>query len=69
MLMLENAVYYVASPEVCAAILWKTADAAPKATEALRITAPELQKHNVVDEVIPEPLGRAHSDPETASKH
>ncbi|KAJ7570357.1 hypothetical protein O6H91_01G116800 [Diphasiastrum complanatum] len=69
MLMLENAVYYVASPEACAAILWKTADAAPKATEALRITAPELQKLNVVDEVIPEPLGGAHSDPETASKN
>ncbi|CAI5525703.1 unnamed protein product, partial [Closterium sp. Naga37s-1] len=63
MLMLENAVYYVASPEACAAILWKTAAAAPKATDALRITAHELQKLNVVDEVIPEPLGGAHADP------
>eukprot|EP00897_Mesotaenium_endlicherianum_P009160 jgi/Mesen1/8272/ME000448S07415 len=67
MLMLENAVYFVASPEACAAILWKTASAAPKATEALRITGYELQKLNVVDEVIPEPLGGAHADPMQAS--
>lgn len=63
MLMLENAVYYVASPEACAAILWKTAEAAPKATEALKITATELRKLEVVDEVVPEPLGGAHSNP------
>eukprot|EP00475_Leptophrys_vorax_P036049 TRINITY_DN6022_c0_g1_i1.p1 TRINITY_DN6022_c0_g1~~TRINITY_DN6022_c0_g1_i1.p1 ORF type:complete len:465 (-),score=33.36 TRINITY_DN6022_c0_g1_i1:152-1546(-) len=63
MLMLENAVYFVASPEACAAILWKTSAAAPKATEALRITATELQKLNVVDEVVPEPLGGGHNDP------
>eukprot|EP00270_Netrium_digitus_P013784 TRINITY_DN4618_c2_g1_i2.p1 TRINITY_DN4618_c2_g1~~TRINITY_DN4618_c2_g1_i2.p1 ORF type:complete len:500 (-),score=138.89 TRINITY_DN4618_c2_g1_i2:344-1843(-) len=63
MLMLENSVYYVASPEACAAILWKTASAAPKATEALRITATELQALNVVDDVIQEPLGGAHADP------
>ncbi|KAH8939438.1 hypothetical protein BDL97_15G037300 [Sphagnum fallax] len=69
MLMLENAVYYVASPEACAAILWKTAAAAPLATEALRITGAELQKLEVVDEVIPEPLGGAHSDPVQTSKN
>lgn len=63
MIMLENAVYYVASPEACAAILWKTSDAAPKAAEALRITAHELQKLDVVDDIIPEPVGGAHSDP------
>lgn len=67
MLMLENAVYYVASPEACAAILWKTAAAAPKATDALKITAQELVKLDVVDEVIPEPIGGAHSDPVTTS--
>eukprot|EP00250_Pteridium_aquilinum_P009006 c18378_g1_i1 orf=410-1858(+) len=67
MLMLENSVYYVASPEACAAILWKTAAAAPQATEALKITAQELVKLDVVDEIIPEPLGGAHSDPLTAS--
>ncbi|BBN19710.1 acetyl-CoA carboxylase carboxyl transferase subunit alpha [Marchantia polymorpha subsp. ruderalis] len=69
MIMLENAVYYVASPEACAAILWKTAAAAPKATEALRITGMELMKLDVVDEVIPEPLGGAHSDPVLTSKN
>lgn len=68
MLMLENAVYYVASPEACAAILWKTAAAAPKATEALRITGKELMELNVVDEVIPEPLGGAHADPALTSQ-
>jgi acetyl-CoA carboxylase carboxyl transferase subunit alpha len=52
MLMLENAVYYVASPEACAAILWKTAAAAPKAAEALLITTHELQKWGVVDDII-----------------
>eukprot|EP00475_Leptophrys_vorax_P036051 TRINITY_DN6022_c0_g2_i1.p1 TRINITY_DN6022_c0_g2~~TRINITY_DN6022_c0_g2_i1.p1 ORF type:complete len:442 (-),score=39.43 TRINITY_DN6022_c0_g2_i1:356-1555(-) len=67
MLMLENSVYYVASPEACAAILWKTAAAAPKATDALRITGRELQNLNVVDEVIPEPLGGAHADPKKTS--
>ncbi|KAI5070498.1 hypothetical protein GOP47_0014841 [Adiantum capillus-veneris] len=67
MLMLENSVYYVASPEACAAILWKTAAAAPQATEALKITAHELVKLDVVDEIIPEPLGGAHSDPLTTS--
>ncbi|CAM6084733.1 unnamed protein product [Calypogeia fissa] len=68
MLMLENAVYYVASPEACAAILWKTSAAAPKATEALRITGHELVELNVVDEVIPEPLGGAHADPALTSQ-
>ncbi|KAH7284670.1 hypothetical protein KP509_34G065800 [Ceratopteris richardii] len=67
MLMLENSVYYVASPEACAAILWKKAAAAPKATEAMRITAHELMKMDIVDDVIPEPLGGAHSDPFTTS--
>ena len=46
----------------CAAILWKTADAKEKAAEALKITAPDLQELGVVDEVIPEPTGGAHSD-------
>ncbi|GFY83735.1 acetyl Co-enzyme a carboxylase carboxyltransferase alpha subunit [Actinidia rufa] len=63
MLMLENAVFYVASPEACAAILWKSAKAAPKAAEALRITAGELCKMRIADGVIPEPIGGAHADP------
>ncbi|XP_015897111.1 acetyl-coenzyme A carboxylase carboxyl transferase subunit alpha, chloroplastic [Ziziphus jujuba] len=68
MLMLENAVFYVASPEACAAILWKTAKAAPKAAEKLRITAPELVNLQVADGIIPEPLGGAHADPSWTSQ-
>ncbi|KAL1817018.1 hypothetical protein DCAR_0521436 [Daucus carota subsp. sativus] len=63
MLMLENAVFYVASPEACAAILWKTAKASPKAAEKLKITATELTKLQISDGIIPEPLGGAHADP------
>ncbi|XP_020276731.1 acetyl-coenzyme A carboxylase carboxyl transferase subunit alpha, chloroplastic [Asparagus officinalis] len=62
LLMLENAVFYVASPEACAAILWKTAKASPKAAEKLRITATELCKLKIADGIIPEPLGGAHAD-------
>ncbi|XP_061339627.1 acetyl-coenzyme A carboxylase carboxyl transferase subunit alpha, chloroplastic [Gastrolobium bilobum] len=68
LLMLENAVFYVASPEACAAILWKSAKAAPKAAEKLKITAPELCKLQIADGVIPEPLGGAHADPNWTSK-
>ncbi|KAI3473168.1 hypothetical protein Pfo_029896 [Paulownia fortunei] len=63
LLMLENAVFYVASPEACAAILWKSAKASPKAAEKLKITAKELTKLQIADGVIPEPLGGAHADP------
>ncbi|XWS59923.1 hypothetical protein CRYUN_Cryun08bG0163800 [Craigia yunnanensis] len=66
--MLENAVFYVASPEACAAILWKSAKASPKAAEKLRITAPELCKLQICDGIIPEPLGGAHSDPAWTSQ-
>jgi acetyl-CoA carboxylase carboxyl transferase alpha subunit len=54
-LMLENAVYSVISPEGCASILWRRADRAPNAAEALGMTAPALAAHGVVDEVVPEP--------------
>ncbi|KAL6954332.1 Chromatin assembly factor 1 subunit p50 [Sarracenia purpurea var. burkii] len=63
LLMLENAVFYVASPEACAAILWKSAKASPKAAEKLKITAGELCRLQVADGVILEPLGGAHADP------
>ncbi|XP_058075910.1 acetyl-coenzyme A carboxylase carboxyl transferase subunit alpha, chloroplastic-like [Magnolia sinica] len=66
--MLENSVFYVASPEACAAILWKTSQAAPKAAEKLKITAVELCKLKVADGIIPEPLGGAHTDPSWASQ-
>jgi acetyl-CoA carboxylase carboxyl transferase subunit alpha len=62
-LIMENAVYYVASPEACAAILWKSREKAGTATEALRITSQDLLKFGVMDEAIPEPLGAAHTDP------
>ncbi|KAF8085298.1 hypothetical protein N665_0672s0014 [Sinapis alba] len=68
MLMLENAVFYVASPEACAAILWQTSKAAPEAAEKLRITSKELVKLNVADGIIPEPLGGAHADPSWTSQ-
>ena len=62
-LMLEHAVYSVISPEGCAAILWKNAAAAPEAASAMRITATDLKKLGVIDEIVPEPVGGAHADP------
>ncbi len=59
-LILENAYYSVISPEGCAAILWKDQSHAPKAAAALKMTAPDLLKLKLVDEVIPEPAGGAH---------
>jgi acetyl-CoA carboxylase carboxyl transferase subunit alpha len=53
--MMENAVYSVITPEGCAAILWKSAEEAPKAAEALRLTASDLKRFELIDEVIPEP--------------
>lgn len=61
-LMLENATYSVISPEGAASILWKDAKQAPMAAEQLRLTAQDLKALGVVDEVIPEPLGGAHTD-------
>lgn len=61
-LILENAYYSVISPEGCAAILWKDRSAASKAAEALKITAKHLLELGLVDEIIPEPLGGAHTD-------
>ena len=63
-LMLENAYYSVISPEGCASILWKDASRAAEAAEALRITAEDLLAVEVIDEIIPEPLGGAHTNPE-----
>jgi acetyl-CoA carboxylase carboxyl transferase subunit alpha len=61
-LIMENAYYSVISPEGCAAILWKDRAAAPKAAEALKITARHLLDLGLADEIIPEPLGGAHND-------
>jgi acetyl-CoA carboxylase carboxyl transferase subunit alpha len=65
-LMFEHAVYSVISPEGCASILWRTADKAADAAEAMKITASDLQALGVVDRIIDEPLGGAHRDPEAA---
>lgn len=68
-LILENAYYSVISPEGCAAILWKDRAAASKAAEALKITARHLLELGLVDEVVPEPLGGAHTDPEATAQN
>jgi acetyl-CoA carboxylase carboxyl transferase subunit alpha len=65
-LMFEHAVYSVISPEGCASILWRTADKAAEAAEAMKITASDLQALGVVDRIVAEPLGGAHRDPEAA---
>jgi len=67
-LMLENSVYSVISPEGCAAILWKDATQRERAAEALKITAEDLLELGVIDEIIPEPPGGAHADPEAAAQ-
>ena len=59
-LMLENSIYSVISPEGCASILWKDAKMAPKAAEILNLTAQDLLKLGIIDSIIPEPIGGAH---------
>lgn len=66
-LIFENSYYSVISPEGCAAILWKDGAAAPKAAEALKVSADHLERLGVVDEIVPEPLGGAHNDPSQAA--
>nr|KYP64422.1 Acetyl-coenzyme A carboxylase carboxyl transferase subunit alpha [Cajanus cajan] len=66
--MLENSAFYVASPEACAAILWKSSKSSPKVTEKLKITAQEHYRLGIADGVIPEPLGGAHADPTWTSQ-
>lgn len=65
-LMLEHAIYSVISPEGCASILWRDAALAPQAAEALKLTAEDLKRLALIDEVVPEPLGGAHRDPQAA---
>jgi acetyl-CoA carboxylase carboxyl transferase alpha subunit/acetyl-CoA carboxylase carboxyl transferase beta subunit len=68
LLVLENAFFSVISPEGCAAILWRTAESAPAAARALRITAPDLLRLGIADAVVAEPPGGAHADPLTAAR-
>lgn len=65
LLMLENAVYSVASPEGSATILWRDVSQAPAAAEAMKITAPDLLEFGIIDEIVPEPVGGAHTDQDT----
>ncbi|MDR1026317.1 MAG: acetyl-CoA carboxylase carboxyltransferase subunit alpha [Lactobacillus sp.] len=65
-LMLEHSIYSVISPEGCASILWRSADKVKEATEALKLTAQDLKSFGVIDEIINEPLGGAHRDPQVA---
>jgi acetyl-CoA carboxylase carboxyl transferase subunit alpha len=66
--MFENSVYSVISPEGCAAILWKDASQRERAAEALKLTAADLLQFKIIDEVLPEPLGGAHQDPDAAGE-
>jgi acetyl-CoA carboxylase carboxyltransferase subunit alpha len=64
LMMLQYAIYSVISPEGCASILFKKSERAPEAAEAMKITAPDLLELKLVDEIVPEPLGGAHRDPQ-----
>ncbi len=66
-LMMENAIYSVISPEGCASILWKDASQAPKAAAALKLTAPHLLELGIIDGIVKEPLGGAHSNFDAAA--
>ncbi|MGB3513651.1 MAG: acetyl-CoA carboxylase carboxyltransferase subunit alpha [Microcoleaceae cyanobacterium] len=69
LLMLEHSIYTVASPEACAAILWKDAGKASQAAEALKITSWDLKNIGIIDTVVPEPTGGAHSNPLQAAEN
>jgi acetyl-CoA carboxylase carboxyl transferase subunit alpha len=68
-LMLENCWYSVISPESCSSILWKSWDFKEQAAEALRLTAPDLLQQKIIDRIVPEPLGGAHTNYEAAAKN
>jgi acetyl-CoA carboxylase carboxyl transferase subunit alpha len=68
-LMLENSIYSVISPEGCAAILWKDSSRADQAAEGLRLTAQHLHEEGIVDKIIPEPEGGAHNDYDQAARY
>lgn len=68
LLMFEHAIYSVAPPEACAAILWRDAQKGTQAAEALKITAPDLIELKIIDQILPEPIGGAHADPVKAAE-
>lgn len=67
-LMMEHAVYSVISPEGCASILWRTSEKAPEAAQAMKVTAQDLKRINVIDRIVKEPVGGAHRDPVAAAR-
>ena len=67
-LMMEHAIYSVISPEGCASILWRTAEKAPDAAEAMKVTAQDLKALGVIDRIVPEPVGGAHRDAPAAAQ-
>nr|UEQ12138.1 acetyl-CoA carboxylase, carboxyl transferase subunit alpha [Batrachospermum sp.] len=67
LLMLEYAVYTVATPEACAAILWKDSQQSPEAAEALKITSSDLKILGIIDQIVPEPVGGSQASPQTAA--
>ena len=67
-LMLEHAIYSVISPEGCSSILWRSSENANQAAEALKLTAQDMERFNIIDEIIQEPTGGAHRDPQLAIK-
>ncbi|MEO1445392.1 MAG: acetyl-CoA carboxylase carboxyltransferase subunit alpha, partial [Cyanobacteria bacterium J06635_11] len=67
LLMFEHSVYYVASPEACASILWKDASRSAQAAEALKVTAWDLKNLGILDQMLPEPIGGAHAAPVEAA--
>src|SRR4029078_2331015 len=68
LLMMQYATYSVISPEGCASILWRSAEMAPEAAEALGITATRLKALGLIDKIVPEPLGGAHRDPQATAQ-
>ena len=66
--MLLNAYYAVISPEGCAALRWKDAEKAAQAAEAMKLTADDVLRLGIIDEILEEPLGGAHRDPEAAAR-
>ncbi|MEO1620076.1 MAG: acetyl-CoA carboxylase carboxyltransferase subunit alpha [Cyanobacteria bacterium J06632_3] len=67
LMMFEHSVYYVASPEACASILWKDASRSAQAAEALKVTAWDLKNLGILDQLLPEPIGGAHASPVEAA--
>ncbi|MCB1723788.1 MAG: acetyl-CoA carboxylase carboxyl transferase subunit alpha [Gammaproteobacteria bacterium] len=68
LLMLQYSTYSVISPEGCASILWKDAEKAPLAAEAMAITSDHLKQHGLIDDIVPEPLGGGHRDPDAVAR-